>query len=117
MRCLMNARLAIHRLRIIGLIEGVSFLVLLLIAMPLKYLGDMPMAVKIVGWAHGVLFIGFAVLLVMAMWLARWKLSRGALFFVAALVPFGPFLVDKRLRQYADETTARPKTSPKAAKI
>ena len=47
----------IRQLRIIGLIEGVSFLVLLGIAMPLKYLAGMPRAVSAVGMAHGVLFI------------------------------------------------------------
>jgi integral membrane protein len=46
----------ISNLRIIGFIEGVSFLILLLIAMPLKYYFDLPMAVKITGWIHGVLF-------------------------------------------------------------
>ncbi|QYY34931.1 DUF3817 domain-containing protein [Ruficoccus sp. ZRK36] len=97
---------AIHRLRIIGLIEGISFLLLLGVAMPLKYFGDMPEAVKVVGWAHGVLFIGFVVLLMIATILADWSLRRGALFFIAALVPFGPFLVDKRLRLHAAEAGA-----------
>ncbi|WOO42498.1 DUF3817 domain-containing protein [Rubellicoccus peritrichatus] len=102
----MKAKDAIHRLRVIGLIEGISFLLLMGIAMPLKYIWDMPMAVKVVGWAHGVLFIGFCILLLVAMILARWSFARGALFFVAALIPFGPFLVDKRLRVYADEAEA-----------
>ncbi len=100
---------AIHRLRIVGIIEGISFLLLLGIAMPLKYLGDIPEAVKVVGWAHGVLFIGFIVLLWLAMQLADWSLKRGAMFFVAALIPFGPFLVDKHLRRYADEAQAAAK--------
>lgn len=97
---------AIHRLRVMGLIEGISFLVLLGIAMPLKYFGDMPEAVKVVGWAHGLLFIGFVVLLMMATILADWSLRRGAVFFIAALVPFGPFLVDRHLRRYAVEAAA-----------
>lgn len=53
------ARMSGHRiriLRIVALIEGVSFLVLLGIGMPLKYLADIPAAVRITGWAHGVLF-------------------------------------------------------------
>lgn len=99
----MKAAEAIHRLRIIGLIEGVSFLLLMGIAMPLKYIWDMPMAVKVVGWAHGLLFILFCLFLVIAMTMARWNVARGALFFVAALVPFGPFIVDKRLKRYAEE--------------
>lgn len=101
----MQAHEAIHRLRIIGLIEGVSFLLLMGVAMPLKYIWDMPMAVKVVGWAHGLLFILFCLFLAIAMTLARWNLGRGALFFIAALVPFGPFLVDKRLKRYAEEAS------------
>lgn len=49
----------IHRFRMIGIAEGISFLVLLLIAMPLKYIFKMPEAVKIVGWVHGALFLTF----------------------------------------------------------
>ncbi|MBC2594227.1 DUF3817 domain-containing protein [Ruficoccus amylovorans] len=97
---------AIHRLRVVGLIEGISFLVLLGIAMPLKYFGDMPEAVKVVGWAHGLLFIGFVALLLTAMILAEWSLRRAAVFFAAALVPFGPFLVDKHLRRCAEQAGA-----------
>ena len=48
---------SIGRLRAIGMLEGVSFLVLLGVAMPLKYLAGMPAAVKIVGWVHGILFV------------------------------------------------------------
>jgi integral membrane protein len=50
----------------IGLIEGISFLVLLGIAMPLKHFAEMPEAVRIVGWMHGILFIGFLVALMLA---------------------------------------------------
>ena len=96
---------AIHRLRVVGFMEGVSFLVLLGIAMPLKYFGDMPEAVKVVGWAHGLLFISFVVLLIMAMILAEWSLRRGAMFFVAALLPFGPFFMDKHLRGRTEPCT------------
>jgi integral membrane protein len=90
-------------LRTIGLVEGVSFLLLLGIAMPLKYLAGMPMAVKVLGWAHGVLFIVFCALLLRATLGARWPLARSALVFGAALVPFGPFAIDRRLRAWADE--------------
>ena len=51
------AATTIHQLRVLGLIEGASFLVLLLIAMPLKYLAGMPVAVRYVGMAHGLLFV------------------------------------------------------------
>ena len=88
----------IWRLRIVGIIEGISYLALLGIAMPLKYLAGMPLAVRIVGMAHGVLFILFCVAVIQA-WTDRgWPLSRAALVFVSSLVPFGTFLIDKSLK-------------------
>jgi integral membrane protein len=80
------------------MVEGTSFLLLLGVAMPLKYVAGYPLAVKLVGWAHGVLFILFCAALAQAMSHARWPLTRGIKLFVAALLPFGPFLVDRGLR-------------------
>ncbi|AKT42565.1 DUF3817 domain-containing protein [Chondromyces crocatus] len=90
---------AIGRLRVIGIVEGISFLLLLGVAMPLKYLGGIPMAVKIVGWAHGVLFVLFCSALAHAFFAARWSMFRGASVFFAALVPFGPFAIDGWLKR------------------
>jgi integral membrane protein len=91
----------IARLRQAGKVEGTSFLVLLFGAMPLKYLAEMPFAVKVVGWAHGLLFIWFCWALARARFDGL-PLRLAALAFVAALLPFGPFLIDDRLRR---ETT------------
>jgi len=88
----------IGRLRLVGICEAISFLLLLVVAMPLKYLADMPLAVKLVGWAHGVLFISFVLLVLPAISQAGWPLRRGALLVGAALVPFGPFLADRSLK-------------------
>jgi len=89
---------AIGRLRLVGMCEAVSFLLLLGVAMPLKYLADMPLAVKLVGWVHGVLFIAFLLLILPAISQARWPLRRGVILAGAALVPFGPFLADRSLK-------------------
>ena len=78
--------------------EAISFLLLLGVAMPLKYLADMPLAVKLVGWAHGGLFIAFVALVLPAISQAGWSLWRGALLIGAALVPFGPFIADRSLK-------------------
>lgn len=94
-------------LRKTALIEAVSFLVLLGIAMPLKYLAGMPMAVKLVGWVHGVLFITFCVALGRTMLRAKWPMSRGAMIFVAALLPFGPFVVDRKMLAFEAEFDQR----------
>ncbi len=90
---------AVGRVRAAGIVEGISFLILVGIAMPLKYFAGMPGAVKIVGWVHGLLFMAFVVLLLIAHGEKRWPLSFTGLVFVAALVPFGPFLIDRRLRR------------------
>jgi integral membrane protein len=93
----------IQFLRRIALLEGASFLLLLGIAMPLKYLADMPMAVKVVGWAHGVLFVVFCYALLQVMLKTQWSLVRCAVVFVASLLPFGPFLLDRRMREWGEE--------------
>jgi integral membrane protein len=80
------------------MIEGISLLLLLGIAMPLKYWAGMPEAVKVVGWAHGVLVIAFCLLLPYTMWVARWPIWKGLVLFIATLIPFGPFLIDGRLK-------------------
>lgn len=90
-------------LRLIILTEAVSFLVLLLVAMPLKYLAHMPMAVKIVGWIHGVLFVIFCFALLRTMLLAKWSVFRVALIFIGALLPVVPFFIDRRMGGYEKE--------------
>jgi integral membrane protein len=73
-------------------------LVLLLIAMPLKYLADMPIFVRVVGMAHGILFLAYLALLAQVSIEHRWPKSRIALAFIASLVPFGPFWFEARMR-------------------
>mgnify|MGYP003585535263 FL=1 len=82
------------RFRIISIIEGLSYLLLVFIAMPLKYMFDYPMAVKVVGMSHGVLFILFFVALVMAMNRYKWKFL-GFQLFVYSLIPFGFILIER----------------------
>jgi integral membrane protein len=95
-------------LRTVTLIEGVSFLVLLFIAMPLKYVWNLPQAVRIVGMAHGILFLIFCFCLAQSWIAARWPLGRAALVFGASIIPFGPWLIDRRLKSYeAAFVTAR----------
>ena len=94
-------------LRAAGLVEAGSFLVLLFVAMPLKYIGGLPQAVKVVGWVHGVLFIAFAAALLYTTFLARWPIGRAALVLVAALLPFGPFVIDRRMKHYDAEFRSR----------
>ena len=89
----------LRRLRTLGLVEGTSTLVLFGVAMPMKYILGMLMAVSIVGALHSALFV---MLCALAFWAApRVPLPRGLALriCVAAVVPFGPFLLDGRLRE------------------
>ena len=88
----------IGRLRLIGWVEGLSFVVLVFVAMPLKYVWGEPAAVRVVGMAHGALWMGFCVVLWHTASQAGWTVKQTAVPFVAALLPFGPFLIDRRLR-------------------
>lgn len=88
-------------LRAIGFAEGVSYLLLLGLAMPLKYLAGYPDAVTYVGWAHGVLFVLFVGAVAVAARAHRWSLGRIAKALVASLLPFGTFVLDREWRQDA----------------
>lgn len=91
-----NAILAkpMRDLRTAGIWEGISYLLLLGVAMPLKYLADLPQAVRVVGSIHGILFILFMYTIIHAM---RNGLSfkKGVIAFVASLIPFGTFFLDR----------------------
>lgn len=87
----------VGRVRALGMVEGVSFILLMGVAMPLKYWANMPLAVTYVGWAHGALFIAFLLVLFIAWAGGALSLGRSALAFVASVIPFGPFLIDRHL--------------------
>jgi integral membrane protein len=88
--------------RRVAIAEGISFLVLLLIAMPLKYLAGLPQMVKIVGWAHGVLFVAFLALAFEVKSLLNKNYSWMVQAFVASLLPAGTFVLDKRMKRNGD---------------
>jgi integral membrane protein len=96
---LMKAKLLLHWFRIVAIAEGISFLVLLGVAMPLKYFMDMPMAVKIGGYLHGFLFIAFVSLA----WKVKDSLNKNFGWFAKALLasvlPFGTFVFDRSLKK------------------
>ncbi len=97
---------SVGRLRLLGMIEGLSYVLLLGVAMPLKYLAGMPMAVRVVGTAHGILFVAYFVALALATLERRWPLSRVTTLAVASLLPFGPLFVDGFLSREAREPSA-----------
>lgn len=87
----------------ISLAEGVSFMVLLLIAMPLKYLADLPQMVKYVGWAHGVLFMAYLFQLLYVTIEMKWKFQRLVTYFIAAFLPLAPFFVERQVKRMIQE--------------
>ena len=87
----------IGRLRIIGFIEGVSFIVLLFIAMPLKYVFKMPEMVKQVGMMHGLLFVLYVMAVVFAKVEKEWSLGKMGVALLVSFIPFGTFWADTKL--------------------
>lgn len=83
--------------RKIALLEGWSFLILLFIAMPLKYMAGWPLAVKYVGWAHGALFVGYMILLLKCWIELGWKFKFAFIAFLSAIIPFATFALEKKL--------------------
>ncbi len=81
-------------LRTAGIWEGISYLLLLGVAMPLKYMADIPQAVRIVGTLHGILFILFMYTIVIAMSKGL-SFKKGVIAFLASLIPFGTFYLDR----------------------
>lgn len=90
-------------LRRVALVEAVSYLILLGIAMPLKYLAGQPMAVKIAGWIHGALFVVFCWALLQCLLRARWPFLRCVKVFIASLIPIVPFFMDRQMKAWEAE--------------
>ena len=95
---------AITQLRVVGLLEGISFVVLLGVAMPLKYLFGMPGAVSIVGMLHGIFFIIYGVALLNAQLAVRWPARVVLALAAAAVLPLGPFFAEGWLRRQQGQT-------------
>ena len=95
----MNKKIqVIKQVRIIGFLEGVSYVILLFVSMPLKYLFHFPQAVIVNGWAHGGLFVLFAFAVLQAWIVCKWPFRRAFTAGLLSLVPFGTFLFDKTLK-------------------
>jgi integral membrane protein len=90
---------SIARLRFIGYAEGISLLVLLCIAMPLKYFAGKPEAVKVVGWIHGFLFVLFILAAFVVFVKHKWPFKRFVVACIAAFLPLGTFVFDAQLKK------------------
>ena len=92
----------LRQFRLVAFLEGSSFVLLLFVAMPLKYLAGYPLAVRIAGSIHGALFLLFLVALYRAAGDRSWPLRRSLTAFVSSLLPFGTFVFDASLRREID---------------
>jgi len=90
----------VEKFSLINTAEGYSYLALLFIAMPLKYILGFAVAVKIIGMVHGILFILFIALLVLSWREKKWNFKENIIFFIASLIPFGTFFTKKRIQSY-----------------
>lgn len=99
----MSPEAVLKRFRFVGMIEGISFLVLLLIAMPLKYAAGIPQAVSLIGMAHGVLFVIYLAALAQAWSELKWPFSRALLGGLAGVLPFGPWIFDTKVLRGSSE--------------
>lgn len=89
----------IGRVRLVGILEAISFLGLLGIGLPLKYMVGMPIAVKVLGPVHGLLFIGYCFAVAEGRIAAGWSLGRTAWLIFIALLPAGPLVIDGQLKR------------------
>ena len=82
--------------RIVAFLEGVSYILLLFIAVPIKYLLDDPTYVKLLGMPHGILFVGYIIFAIIGKNKFNWSYLKFFIISAASLVPFGTFYVDKK---------------------
>ncbi len=90
----------VKKFGLINTIEGYSYIALVFIAMPMKYMLGFAIAVKIAGMAHGILFVIFLYLGVKAWIEAKWSLVQTIIFFIASLIPFGTFFTKNKIKSY-----------------
>lgn len=93
---LMNDHIQIKVFKWVSILEGLSFLLLLFIAMPLKYLFEMPQMVEVVGMAHGVLFISYLVGAILVYNILNWNFKTLLIAIACSVIPFGPFYIEKK---------------------
>ena len=96
----------IGTLRFFAFAEGISYLALGL-TMPLKYIYDTPGPNKVVGYAHGVLFILYCVLVFLVNLQVKWSLRTNILAYLASLIPFGTFVADAKIFKKTEEELIR----------
>ncbi len=94
-----------NRFRIVSMLEGVSFLLLLFVAMPAKYQFGIPEAVTVMGWAHGFLFMAYVYMAVNLSNRYMWSPMYTIGVVLAGMIPFACFVLEMRLKRDAEQET------------
>ena len=92
------------RLRLIGFAEGISYLLLLFVAVPLKRIGGHPEAVQVLGPIHGLLFLLYLLVVIQAKIEYGWSARKTGLAFLASILPGGTFYADHKYFRYLPDT-------------
>lgn len=104
---------ALRNLSVVGLLEGLSLLILVFIAVPAKHFYGHPGLVKVIGPIHGGIFLLYVAVAAIAWWRCKWKLSTALLLLLSSLVPFANFFVEYRIIRPAKRKIAEaPSTVP-----
>lgn len=82
--------------KIVSLLEGVSYILLLFVGVPLKYIGDNDVLVKLLGMPHGILFVAYVILALAIRSLLDWDLKTTFIVLIASVLPFGTFYINKK---------------------
>ncbi|MDO5971060.1 DUF3817 domain-containing protein [Flavivirga aquimarina] len=82
--------------RIVAFLEGISYILLLFIATPIKYLMHDPQYVKLLGMPHGLLFVAYVALAFMLKKDFNWNTKQFATVLIASIIPFGTFYIDRK---------------------
>ncbi|MCT4700101.1 MULTISPECIES: DUF3817 domain-containing protein [Tenacibaculum] len=88
----------INLFKIVSLLEGVSYLLLLFIATPIKYLQGNPEYVKMLGMPHGLLFVAYIIIAIMLKFELKWSSKTFGIVCLLSILPFGTFFVGKYLK-------------------
>lgn len=86
--------------RITAILEGISYLLLFAVGMPLKYWGEVPEPNQYIGYTHGFLFISYVLLAVIVCYRKKWGVRPFVYLFLASLLPFGTFYIDQKYLRY-----------------
>ena len=84
----------IKTLRVISYLEGISYILLLFIAVPIKYYANDPSLVKLLGMPHGLLFVAYVILSLVSSKEYRWNSKKTLVVLISSVIPFGTFYVD-----------------------